>query len=294
MVAVIALLIGILVPSLGQARQSAQTTQCSSNLRQLALASLSYAADQKGYLCSGPWAPEANRGFGALDKAGWVADQVRGEYGLPGQALCPSHVARTCQSIHPTRSRLNQEQIDSLIDRGFNTNYTQSWYMGHTGVPNHYDTGFSQTKDPRRTRGPLNLSSIGTTAASRVPLFGDARSDLRDRDSLVTIKGQVERAVKNLTDGPIFLNGRWDRQNYTDFGPAHGKGGMVYGDKGHDHLYANMVFADGHTERFQDVNGPLGTRDGEFGHKIIDEKVVYDDIEGKVFGGWLVQAGLKE
>lgn len=47
-VAVIALLIGILLPALGAARESARGIKCLSNVRQLALATNSYAIDGKG------------------------------------------------------------------------------------------------------------------------------------------------------------------------------------------------------------------------------------------------------
>ncbi|MEM1166392.1 MAG: prepilin-type N-terminal cleavage/methylation domain-containing protein [Planctomycetota bacterium] len=44
-VAVIALLVGLLLPALGQARRSAQDMLCKSNLRQMAIASATYATD---------------------------------------------------------------------------------------------------------------------------------------------------------------------------------------------------------------------------------------------------------
>lgn len=49
-IGIIAVLIAILVPMLGKARLAAESTACSSNLRQLALASLAFSADNKG-LC---------------------------------------------------------------------------------------------------------------------------------------------------------------------------------------------------------------------------------------------------
>lgn len=47
-VSIIALLIAILLPALGKARQQAIRNQCSSHLKQLAIASTAYASDQKG------------------------------------------------------------------------------------------------------------------------------------------------------------------------------------------------------------------------------------------------------
>jgi prepilin-type N-terminal cleavage/methylation domain-containing protein len=49
-VGIIAVLIAILLPALSKARKQAQITACTSNLRQIALATLAYAADNKGML----------------------------------------------------------------------------------------------------------------------------------------------------------------------------------------------------------------------------------------------------
>jgi prepilin-type N-terminal cleavage/methylation domain-containing protein/prepilin-type processing-associated H-X9-DG protein len=49
-IGIIALLISILLPALKKARDSANTTKCASNLRQIALAIISYANDNKGRL----------------------------------------------------------------------------------------------------------------------------------------------------------------------------------------------------------------------------------------------------
>ncbi len=49
-IAIIALLIGILLPSLGSARKAAQQTKCLSNLRSLQIAQVMYADAYKGFL----------------------------------------------------------------------------------------------------------------------------------------------------------------------------------------------------------------------------------------------------
>ena len=48
-VGIIALLVSILLPALATARQAAQATVCASNIRQLAVCSTAYAADNHGY-----------------------------------------------------------------------------------------------------------------------------------------------------------------------------------------------------------------------------------------------------
>jgi len=49
-IGIIALLIGILMPALAKARQSAQSVQCLSNLRQQGQAVVMYANNNRGYL----------------------------------------------------------------------------------------------------------------------------------------------------------------------------------------------------------------------------------------------------
>lgn len=90
-ISIIALLIGILLPSLGAAKNTAQIVKCSAHLRQLGIASLTYSRANDEFYCSGPFdnrmrinATNLVRGYGPFDEAGWVADFVNGEYAIPG------------------------------------------------------------------------------------------------------------------------------------------------------------------------------------------------------------------
>jgi len=286
-IAVIALLISILLPALGSAREMGRQTKCISNLRQFATGAAAYAQSARGFFCSGPFDNRTPSGYGAIDTTGWAADLVTGGYGKPGSMLCPSNPGKLNQNLVPARvndkpyKKFTEQEIGDLMRAGYNSNYTQSWYMAYTEVKNVNDINF----DPKRikdVRGPLNEKYLGTVPPSIVPLFGDARTDSNETTTLL---GEQYRVVKALGDGPEGTMTGWGRQSYADFGPAHGKSSMIaFNKKFHDRIFGSFSFADGHAETFKDLN-----RDGEFGwgpsRSTSDNS--YPDIEGKVFGGHL-------
>jgi prepilin-type N-terminal cleavage/methylation domain-containing protein/prepilin-type processing-associated H-X9-DG protein len=80
-VAIIALLVSILLPGLGAAREQARAAVCGSNIRQLAIADLTYAAEWGGRLC--PGAPgiaveNLRRWHGARTNVGGIFDPAHG------------------------------------------------------------------------------------------------------------------------------------------------------------------------------------------------------------------------
>ncbi|MDB5321918.1 MAG: hypothetical protein JWN40_3549 [Phycisphaerales bacterium] len=76
-IGIIALLIAILLPALQKARESASTTQCASNLRQIAIAIIGYANDNKGRL-----PPSKAEKMAAIYPNGffWSNELVKGKY----------------------------------------------------------------------------------------------------------------------------------------------------------------------------------------------------------------------
>ena len=311
-IAIVALLVSILLPSLAGARETARQTKCGTGLRQLAVAALSHANDQKGAFSTGPWDNRLQYSYGALDEKGWVADYVNGEYAKVGTVLCPSSPARASQNLVESRAaggykKFTQAQLYTLMEAGYNTNYVQSWYMAMTEMRSVDQTvapldkrGGATEKLPLNTVGPLAEKSLGHASPTRVPLWGDG-TVFTDADTL-TYKAQIMYTAKALSDGPVVARGIagfgrvWGRQDYRDFGPVHGKHGWPKttseGNVGHQGYYGLIAFADGHVDVFADT-----ARDGFFGHKDnVNIRGIttlqYDELEGKVFGGWLRTGGL--
>jgi prepilin-type N-terminal cleavage/methylation domain-containing protein/prepilin-type processing-associated H-X9-DG protein len=280
-IAIIALLIGILLPSLGKARDTAKRVECMSNLRQLGIGFNAYAAANKGYYSSGPfdnrvrkhadgyelereWAQNANDTRGGVERIGWVADMVNGGYGLPGELLCSTAPAEHNQNLHT--SRLNDEgfgsysveERDRVIREGYNTNYTQSWYMAYTQWKR---TRLGQQTQPADVDtgviGPLRDSALGIVSSALVPMMADARvdGDSSDTNDTIDLVDGTYPACKSVTDGPTWRIGLvMANHDFADFGPAHGRRSTGF-LKGHSNTQGNILFADGHVAVFVDQNG---------------------------------------
>lgn len=270
-ISIIALLIAILLPALSAARERGREAQCKANLAQFGVGFLAYANSNDEYLCSGSFDPDVAAGRdGPVDAVGWVADLVNSNSGFPGKALCPSNPARYNQKLGPSGNTYSTTDAQALVDRGYNTNYTQSWYMGRT----EWDpaSGGSNLRSLVDTVGPLSTSHLKNVQSSRVPLISDGRTDPED-----LVLG--ERSVKTMTDGPFA--GPYGTQNYVDFGPGHGMG-SYNPFKQHNRIRANVLFADGHVDTFTDAD-----RDGEFGMMTTSNPHGQKDLNNEVFDGVL-------
>ncbi|GAB4553537.1 MAG: hypothetical protein Tsb0013_15980 [Phycisphaerales bacterium] len=299
-IAIIALLIGVLLPALGRARVAAQMAECSSNLRQLTVAMLTHANENDGLLCTGPSDNRAGNGYGPIDQFGWMADMVNGEYAKPGDLLSPGHPATFSQNIAFERlnsgsawKNFDREEQAELVRRGINSNYCLAWYSAFTEAKAFFASAAGDVKDPENNKGPLKTQYMGKVASSLVPLIGTGSTDDEGDLGSDTIDGEYGLLAKALTDGPRFFGGRYQRQDYTDFGPSHGRR-QASRDQRHGSRWGNIAFADGHVDNFEDTASAPGSADdgkpdGVFGFTFdfTNGKFFYhdDDFEQKVFGG---------
>lgn len=293
-IAVIALLLGILLPSLGSARELARQSVCGSSLRQIGLGLLGYANDNRGFYGGGAFDNRVKQAWGPIDEASWVAGLVNSGFTEPGKLLCPSSPARFNQNLIMNRisdgtktwSNPTEEERDEMISRGMNTNYTACWYLPYTEMKRPNDP-FGDPQSRTDTVGPLSDKYLAIVTPSIVPLMGDGRADANEAGDQIVYKGERLATVKSLSDGPIRRDpssGAYAWQDYDDLGPGHGKGARNPRSKakGHTRNIGQFVFADGHVSAFRDINN-----DQEWGGSYVDGKFVYDDLDGKVFGGIL-------
>lgn len=95
-VAIIALLVGVLIPSLAKAREQAKRAVCSSNFHQVAVGMGTYAADFNGFLPTRGW------------KTNTVAEVMRETYGFGGHERCLSNLG-ILRGSEKGRSWIGQE-----------------------------------------------------------------------------------------------------------------------------------------------------------------------------------------
>ena len=281
-ISIIALLISILLPSLRKAREQAKQVVCGSNLSGLGDAFYSYATDHKDRLCSGSFDPDLENGRdGPVDRVGWISDMLKGQYSRPAEVLCPSNPAQFNQKLGQGSSSgyYTPEEAKELVEKGYNSNYTQSWYMARTQVRYPISANSSgDWKDVAETLGPLQTSRMAAAGAARVPLLGDGGIENSD-----LYFGEL--TVKTMTDGPF--GGRpFTLQDYSDFGPAHGYGKRIRAElKSSVRDRANVLFGDGHVAVFIDL-----VRNGAFGVAPPTQAEPYrsqEDLGPEVFDGLL-------
>jgi prepilin-type N-terminal cleavage/methylation domain-containing protein len=291
-IAVIALLIGILLPSLGAARDTARQVRCGSNLRQIGVAAAAYSNQAKGFYCSGPFENRVGMNWGPMHERSWVADYLNAGLMIPGKFLCPSSPGRVSEAWQDSRGIYNYttEEITRFFNEGYNTNYCQSWFMAYTDMKSPLARG--NWDDVDDVISPLHERFVGLrTTPSRIPLMADGNAQL---SAQVTIDGTTYTCAKNQTDGPSGIArgpsgvNVWGRQDWENWGPAHGKSSVVSntGDSGHAAFYGEFLFADGHVNVFGDTvrngrfSGAVGTKDGW-------RAWLTPELDDKVFAGSL-------
>ena len=123
-IGIIALLISILIPVLGRARDQANRVACLSNIRQIGIAFRMYASDNKDWC---PWAAPLNR-------PDLYADWIHWRTGINNQGLASSAIAKYLGGGQGLANNTALEKVfrcpsDRLQDRPSFTQYPYSYTM---------------------------------------------------------------------------------------------------------------------------------------------------------------------
>lgn len=349
-ITIIGLLIALALPALNMARTSARSSTCKNNLRELGIGLHAHAARTNKY-CSGAfdwrWDGAVTEQGWVADLVNQGADvgamlcpanpyKLSETYhdllsatpasfpncGIDPAGSKPSAAPDGGELKNPCRKLLelppNSPErlkviVEEILEKGYNTNYTASWYLVRTepaldGSGNLKSTPTCPASASTRVSalGPLNQAKtdVGESAITRIPLLACGQPTAIGEGAL-TVKlddfSPGDRFVESFTDGPVSIVdmqpprfpsntprggtlgwwAKWSRetkQDYRDFGPVHGSG---------QQRSCNVLFADGGVRTFvdEDGDGLLNngfTANGRNGFQTSKEELPDD----QVFGRW--------
>lgn len=135
-IGIIAMLIAILLPALAVARQSALTTVCASNIRQLAMCSIAYAVDNRGFY------PPAHCDFVLKNRHRWHGTRATSSQpfdfaGSPLRKYMQAAGIRKCPEFEPASTGFEA----SAGGYGYNNHYigssteSMNWARGSDNIP---------------------------------------------------------------------------------------------------------------------------------------------------------------
>lgn len=229
-ISIIALLIAMLLPALGNAREAAQTIQCGSNQRQIFLAQSGYAADYQWYAPAK--AGEASEGYNW--KTGYwdhlirpylgSTEEVTGydssyELAQSGALWCPS--TELVGTGYATKSYATNAW-NWLVGRYNDTSGESFSVSPSKAVHNSSDNIIAYMVKPE--------SEVSAAGPSRILYYSDAGANPLSSEGAVP---------------PSFANAQYWRGQVTDILPA-----FRHNDA------KNVLFFDGHVETL-DINAPM-------------------------------------
>jgi prepilin-type processing-associated H-X9-DG protein len=240
-IAIIALLIAILLPALGAARESARTLKCASNLRQIGIATSAYLVDSRDIYP--PHRSGVNIGGGGDESYWWATlihqtdlETAQDRFNAPPDVLAAAYEIFHCPGIR-----------DGQLSLG--GNLTWSWHFDAQNVGYGYNAFFFGF-----------YYYDGTTAKAYYNQWGV-------RDSMRLVTTRMLKASDVIAPSNIVLEG--------DARPKPGGGWssslwfpwIISANEGIDTRHAgeryglgrgNVVFADGHVAKFRDgeINDP--------------------------------------
>lgn len=186
-IVIVGLLVGLLLPAVQAAREAARQVECKSNLKQLALASLSHH-DVHGWFPTGGWGwywvGDADRGFGVDQPGGWIFNTLpyHEQYHLydsvsdgepeqltRGQRVAAAEVVRTPLAVVNCPSRRANGVFPMTANQGGSSGFYNSLTPHDAGRSDYaINSGhvYHQWPHLELGRGPRSYSEARTWSAA--------------------------------------------------------------------------------------------------------------------------------
>jgi prepilin-type processing-associated H-X9-DG protein len=204
-----AIFMGIGWPYLHEQIFKRRLTGCQENLRHLGVGLWAHMdVDPAKRFCSGAFDYNCD---GPPDKVGWVHDLIKHGTVAPGQLLCEGNNIRGPSALNDwiaaeTATAGNSGAVSAAVARGYNTNYSQSWFLARSTI--RVDSRLHSLGDQRahaNTFPGLTLRSYEKTSVSgnTIPFLGDMAAD-RGALPLSTMAGNLPAGTQL---GSSFGNG---------------------------------------------------------------------------------------
>ena len=243
-ISIIALLVGILLPALGAARQTAQSIVCMSNNRQIGVATTTYAGDNTEYYVRyrEVWAGGFPPGMGSL----WTSTLYNGGY-------MPDRKGYTCASL---------ESNNEIHEADPEAPHTEKWLYPDIGM-NSSNIGSHQ----RRLGFPTSYAGMvytGTVGSGPSQGTVSTTLGLTPRLSDVIKSSQMICFADTIDKGKQFLPGvglqDYERGSLFVFDYAD-TSTRTYGRPHARHKSGlNITFADGHAEQLKLTAGDINPK----------------------------------
>ncbi|MGN6367444.1 MAG: type II secretion system protein [Phycisphaerae bacterium] len=292
-VAIIAVLIAILLPSLGKAREQANTAKCAANMKQIATAHLMYVDQNNQHMIMGL----VKAGLGGYDNGFYWATEMAKQGYLPsannvspgggpnaiprGVFYCPDGILQQANATPSTpRSMVNKmyAKHSTGSNGGSNT-------VGDVDIYTWYEITMH------------NISSGNTLGSSQGTSSGGATPFVYYNNANGFIDPNYNRTINMIKQPSAFVMvvegnyDQFDNQNTpSDGGQGSSKAERLAGRHG-DSLnsgidgYTNFAFFDGHVSKYPTTPYTLNpNRSGNSnGYSYVKNKTMYSPVEETLF-----------
>ncbi len=288
-VAIIALLVAVLLPSLARAREQARATVCLSHLKQQGLGLSSYSADNKAIL---PWAGtfrytlmegEYYLGQAYTGMPDWVAVNI----GL----LYPRHVGASPELFYCPNNRGIEENGPNGKDLFLRTFRNRragdpDYHNSHT-LPNHPLTSYGYALPLATAQSPRDAGSKMYPVASVRYRFSleNGKREKKEHNYWAYLTSNADPALGFLGPSPRATRGQHTVHALVADGYFAGE------NEGNNEAYEgyhlgsyNVLFGDFHAKRVLDPKGQIHA--AKLNPVRATASQSYDDNDAKVYKAW--------